>query len=266
MNAKLFFAIAGLAALLGAPTAAGAQFAFPNGYFSARPFAFRTFGVRPVLAQPFGFGGFFASPSGFFVGSDPFTVNQGPLGGLINGQGPIATGFNSSIFPGGVIFPGPGTALNPGFDPRFGNQALIMSGQVPANMTATFGNQAALNPFFSPNGGFIPPSADMVGAPGFVQTGTPVIDPALSTPVAPVSQLVTSAIEGGRLVIRYHGDTSVVKSITFSLLDKLKRPLKVQIINRQPAEARMTLTSATEFFRVNVEYLDGRNQVIEGAV
>jgi hypothetical protein len=278
---------------------------------------FRGPGFQPIFAQPMGGLGFSPNPYANMIGASPLTMSPfapGPLGVNFGGIGPLATDFNSGIFPNGGVglgfsngaFPGVGTAINPGFDPRFGNQGAILNGQIPGNFNASISNQSALNPFISPNGGFVNPNTGMFepfanGASNFngqvvngnfpqgtvfdsgtgtlitpggavVQNnpanGSTIVGPTVDAQVIPQNGqgMVSASIENGRLVLRYLGDTSIVRSITFSLLDANRRPIRLQIINRDPPEARMTLTNRTEFYRVNIEFLDGRNQVVEGAV
>ena len=278
MKTNRLLATIGLAAALGAPIAAEAQFNGRfNGFFAAQPFVFRTMGFRPVFTSPFG------NPYANLIGLSPLAVNPaftGHLGASFGGFGPIPNTFTSGIFPSGGVglgfsnaaFPGAGTAMNPGFDPRFGNQFAA---------NANGFNPAFPGAFVTPGGAVIPSTVNGLG--------TTIIDRGIGAPMTPTTfvgdaavngnvagstqvnsqlaqDLVSARIEGGRLVIRYTGDISVVRSITFSLLDRNRKPLKVQIINRTPAEAWMTLTSRTEFYRVNIEYIDGRNQIVEGRV
>jgi len=70
----------------------------------------------------------------------------------------------------------------------------------------------------------------------------------------------------GRLHIRYTGDTTIVRSLTFSLLDRNHRPIRMEIINREPAQASLRLTTKTEFYRVVIEYTSGQTETVEGSV
>jgi len=191
-----------LSVLLAIPISANAQFFNRgiNGFFAARPFTFFGPGMQPVFAQPMtGFGGLNGSfnPFAGMIGQGPLGFNPnftGSLGASFNGLGPLATNFNSGIFPNGGVGTaftqsaaagfepglGSGTALNPGFDPRFANQGAFLNGQVFGNPNVAL-NQGALNPFFDPNGGFINPALQFQAqAPigtdinGNVQAGIPL--------------------------------------------------------------------------------------------
>ena len=288
MKLKRLLTTIGLSAALGAPVAANAQFFFNNpagGFFTARPFVFTGPMGRPVISPPIG---------GVFGGSG-FVMN--PYARQI-GAGPIPTGFNSGFFPNGGVglgftnagFPGAGTAMNPGFDPRFGSQAAIMNGMISANSLSRFNNNAMLNPFFDPSGGFFNPSAQTgavnpfaVGAPGMGFNpgvvsnngfGSTVLNAGIQPGAAAnvmgavpdASGLVTAAIQNGRVALSYNGDTSIVRSITYSLLDANGRPLQVQITNTNPPVARLRLSRGAVFYRVSIEYVNGQNQVVEGRI
>ena len=61
-------------------------------------------------------------------------------------------------------------------------------------------------------------------------------------------------------------DTTIVRSLTFSLLDRNRRPIRMEIINREPAQASLRLTTKTEFYRVVIEYTSGQTETVEGSV
>ncbi len=246
-------------------------------------------GFRPVAMSPFG------SPYANLIGSSQLTVNPaftGHLGSTFGGFGPIPTGFNNGFLPNGggpafgsSAFPGAGMGLNPFMAPTSGFFDPSVNANGTLNPFAAGNGVSNVNGGFNPafSGAFVTPAGAVIPSGTVNDLGTTIIDRGIGAPLtsagdvavnrnvaasAQVSSelaqdLVTARIEGGRLVIRYSGDITIVRSITFSLLDRNRNPLKVQIINRNPAEARMTLTNRTEFYRVNVEYVGGRNQIVE---
>jgi hypothetical protein len=61
----------------------------------------------------------------------------------------------------------------------------------------------------------------------------------------------------GKLTVKWSGNPDLVRKITFMLLDKDKKSLKEQTITKLPAQATLTLTNKTDYYRVTVEYLNG---------
>ena len=281
--------VLGLGLALSAPISANAQFINPGfnpagGFFAARPFTFRTFGNNFFVTQPIGFNPNFVTGNPFanMIGRGPLFVNPnspGVLGGF-NGSGVLATGFNSGAFPG---------ALSPGLI----NSGAVLGGFVPVSPNPRLTNQTILNPFIDPSGGFFNPTLQgngtVVTGGGLspIVTGSVVVpDPFFGTTIInrgvgaatgpttwidsavpqDISGMVTSRIVGSRILLRYTGDLSVVRSITFSLLDANRRSLSMVITNRSPAEASLRLSSRARFYRATIEYLNGQVRTVEGIV
>jgi hypothetical protein len=126
---------------------------------------------------------------------------------------------------------------------------------------------------FYPNGGAIgsTPSGSLV-AP-FNATGS-LNDPSLVTsenptgaralaasgavPIPRTSDSIEARIDkDNRLIVKWAGDPQTAASIRFALLDKDNQVIKEEKITRLPAEARLSITSKTSYYRVTVEYING---------
>ena len=97
------------------------------------------------------------------------------------------------------------------------------------------------------------PSQDYIAT----EPNQPSANPAFSD-IPRKSEAIEAEIEkDGRVFIKWEGEPGLVKSITFSLLDKDKKTLKTTIVNRLPAETRLTMTNKTAYYRVQIDYVNG---------
>lgn len=226
---------------------------------------------------PLGFGNGFQSsvlvaPGTNFIGPmNGFSNGPGPLGGMQNAQGPLGPAFNGAgPLNRNQVF------RNIGGGTRFRNS----DPRILANNGGTFGVGYSGFGYFSPVGspygyGFSSPYfvnqygyAPYTNVPQYSDVPFDLVAPSAAAQTVPtdLTRAVPTAasryidariLSDGTLLIRWTGDPSAVRKVTFALLDSNKREIVTKTSTRLPIEARFSLTNKTDFYRVDVVYSDG---------
>jgi len=178
---------------------------------------------------------------------------QGPFAGISNAVGPLS---RNQIFAGR----GGGTRF------RTSSPRIIsnIGGPYGAGF-ASFGyfTPSVGSPFgYAPYAGGIPQyyevPSDLDYAPAAVVPLYVPTNAAVTSYPTKASRFVDARIQSdGTLLIRWTGDPSTVRKVTFALLDANRREIASKTSTRLPIEARFKLTNKTDFYRVDVVYSDG---------
>jgi len=210
----------------------------------------------------------FAQPGTNFVGPlSGISNGPGPLGGMQNAQGPLGPALNGvGPLTQNQIFAGRGG----------GTRFRTSSSRIISNFGGPYGAGMASFGYFTPYVaspfGYASYSG---GAPQFYQVPVepefvPDFVPAAQVPVyVPTNDLNAAVptrasrnidariLSDGTLLVRWTGDPSTVRKVTFALLDANRREIVTKTSTRLPIEARFSLTNKTDFYRVDVVYSDG---------
>lgn len=89
-------------------------------------------------------------------------------------------------------------------------------------------------------------------------TGEPIGPSAKQTNKSASGDIISAHYNSSsKLVVKWDGDITKVKSITFALLDSNHKVLMQKTIIDQKAEVELTVTNATAYYEVVVKYADG---------
>ncbi len=187
--------------------------------------------------------------------------SRGPLGGFANAQGPFARGPNSvGALSRQQVFSGIGGGT------RFRTSDPLIRSNIGGYFGGDYGGVYGYAPYAGgyPSTNWYPSDMDYLQA-GMVPPNLPT-DLTSAYP-ARASRYVDALIEkDGRLLLKWTGDPSTVRKVTFALLDKNRKVIASHTVTRLPIETRFTLTSKTDFYRVEVVYNDGAISSVTKAI